>query len=248
MSFAKLDPSSVKFPPLEQSDASGLVAVGGGLSPQWLLEAYRKGIFPWYEENSPILWWCPDPRLVIIPDKLHISRSFRKQLRKHTYRLHINRDFTAVIRHCAQRQDGSAGTWITRRMAAAYTRLHQLGYAHSVEVRKGDALVGGLYGVALGKVFFGESMFSLETGTSKIALTCLVSLLRKWDFALVDCQVYSDHLHSLGAENVPRSEFIDIVSRTATDDQALIWPYDQEVTGLEQELIVQIPKADHEQP
>ncbi len=235
-----LDPALVDFPPLESADEKGLLAVGGNLSPPWLLKAYRNGIFPWYEEGWQILWWSPDPRLVIFPHKLHISKSFRKQLRKHPYRLYINRDFASVISHCAHRKDHSTGTWITRDMAAAYTQLHKLGYAHCVEVRKNGQLVGGLYGVALGKVFFGESMFSLEPGTSKIALAVLVSQLCDWNFQVVDCQVCSDHLLSLGAEKISRSKFVDMVAGAAMDDQGVTWPQNQEVTGQELNLIVRV--------
>lgn len=210
-----LEPQSVAFPPVEQAlkDPNGLLAAGGSLTPDWLLCAYRHGIFPWYEAGQPILWWTPDPRLVLLPSRLKISRSLSKLLKKHEYSLSFDRDFSGVIAACAGSRRGSSGTWITDDMHAAYARLHELGYAHSVEVWAGASLVGGLYGVALGRVFFGESMFSEEPNTSKLALVYLVRHLQHWGFELIDCQVSSEHLLSLGAEEISRREFQSSLER-----------------------------------
>ncbi len=198
------------FPPsCEALDyPNGLLAVGGELDPPTLLAAYRRGIFPWYEEPQPVLWWTPDPRSVLFPDELHVSRSLRKTLKRDDFRLAVDRRFTDVMRGCAQLRGDGLGTWIDDEMVAAYTSLHSLGYAHSIEVstREGE-LVGGLYGVALGRVFFGESMFSLVTDASKVALVALVSILKRGEFHMIDCQVESDHLNSFGARNISRLDF-----------------------------------------
>lgn len=229
-----LEPSPVQFPPLETAmeEPNGLLAAGGSLNPDWLLEAYRNGIFPWFEEGQPILWWSPDPRLVLFPQQLKISKSLRKFLRKHPYSLYINRDFAAVVEHCGAAREGSAGTWITTDMEAAYCRLNELGHAHSVEVWRGEQLVGGLYGVAIGKVFFGESMFSQETNTSKLALVALSTQLTAWDFQLVDCQVTSDHLLSLGAEEISRSNFTQILSQATVEPVTHSWPSALDITAV----------------
>jgi len=199
----------VRFPPVSQANADGLLAVGGDLRPERLLEAYRHGIFPWYSRGQPILWWSPDPRTLLFPAKLKLTRSLRKTLRRGAFRVTFDERFSEVMRACADPRDKPpSGTWITPEMLAAYTQLHALGCAHSVEVYQGEELVGGLYGVALGAAFFGESMFSRATDASKVAFAHLVRQLEAWGYALVDCQVASAHLFSLGAEEVPRAEFL----------------------------------------
>jgi leucyl/phenylalanyl-tRNA---protein transferase len=197
------------FPPLEQAleEPAGLLAAGGDLSPQRLLAAYRRGIFPWYSPGQPVLWWSPDPRAVLFPEEFHCSRSLAKRLRNAGFVTALDRDFTAVIDGCAAPRAVSPGTWITREMRAAYLELHRLGFAHSVEIRCGEDLVGGLYGVRLGGVFFGESMFSRERDASKAALAHLVALCRRNALAVIDCQLPSRHLGSLGARSIPRSQF-----------------------------------------
>jgi len=210
-----LEPAPIEFPPLEQalSNPNGLLAAGGALSADWLLCAYRQGIFPWYEAGQPVLWWSPDPRLVLLPERLKISQSLRKFVKKRLYTVIFDQHFATIVRRCAESRPGSPGTWITDDMQAAYCRLHELGMAHSVEVWNGADLVGGLYGVALGRVFFGESMFSRKDNTSKLALVYLVKHLQHWGFELIDCQVSSPHLFTLGAEQISRREFQSLVER-----------------------------------
>jgi leucyl/phenylalanyl-tRNA--protein transferase len=187
---------------------NGLLAVGGDLTPQRLLAAYRRGIFPWYEEPQPLLWWTPDPRSVLFPEELHISRSLRKTLRRDRFRLAVDGQFSRVMTQCAQPRLDGQGTWISDRMIAAYSALQSRGFAHSIEVLDEDGeLVGGLYGVALGRVFFGESMFSRAQDASKVALVALVSILRRGRFQMIDCQVESDHMNSLGARTIKRLDF-----------------------------------------
>ena len=199
------------FPPAEQASPEGLLAVGGDLRSERLLEAYRHGIFPWYSDDQPILWWSPDPRTVLFPDKLHISRSLKRSLRPGLFNITLDTCFRDVMRHCAgprpQYPDG--GTWITAEMLAAYTRLHELGYAHSVETWQEGQLVGGLYGVALGGAFFAESMFTRASDASKVALVSLVHQLQAWGFRLMDCQQSSPHVMALGAEAMPRWDFLN---------------------------------------
>ena len=201
----------LRFPPVEQASPEGLLAVGGDLRPERLLEAYRHGIFPWYNDDQSILWWSPDPRTVLFPDKLHISRSLKRSLRPGLFSVTLDRCFRDVMQHCAgprpQYPDG--GTWITAEMLEAYTRLHELGYAHSIETWQEGQLVGGLYGVALGGAFFAESMFALASDASKVALVSLVRQLQAWGFRLMDCQQSSPHIMALGAEEIPRHEFLD---------------------------------------
>lgn len=198
------------FPPVAAAldDPNGLLCAGGDLSPGRLLEAYRRGIFPWFSEGQPILWWSPDPRTVLYPEELKVSRSLAKTLRNRGYLTSVDRAFGAVMEHCADPALRPEGTWITSRMKDAYGRLHELGYAHSVETWDGDRLVGGLYGVALGRAYFGESMFSTARDASKVALCTLAGVLRERGYRLIDCQVASAHLASLGARSVPRAEFI----------------------------------------
>ncbi|HFD79440.1 MAG TPA: leucyl/phenylalanyl-tRNA--protein transferase [Gammaproteobacteria bacterium] len=201
---------SLAFPDVELAlrEPDGLLAVGGDLSPQRIFNAYRHGIFPWYSDGQPILWWSPDPRSVLLPERLKISRSLRKTLRRGRFRVTLDKAFEAVIAACAAPRRDSDGTWITAEMAQAYRRLHHLGVAHSAECWNGERLVGGLYGLAIGRVFFGESMFSRESDASKTAFAFLVRQLRAWGFRLIDCQVHSPHLASLGAEQLARAEFV----------------------------------------
>ncbi len=199
------------FPPPQLSTGDGLLAVGGDLSSDRLLLAYSLGIFPWYNEGDPILWWSPDPRMVLFPKKLRISKSLRKELRKNDLQCTWNSAFSEVLQQCASiKRGGQAGTWITPQMLKAYQKLHELGHAYSVEVWKEDALVGGLYGIDLPNqgVFCGESMFSKASNASKVALHYLVEKLKGENYAVIDCQVYNEHLESLGAEEIPRDEFL----------------------------------------
>lgn len=204
-----------EFPPLNSAleQPSGLLAIGGNLKIDTLLMAYKQGIFPWFNDGDPILWWSPSPRMVFIPGELHISRTLRRLLKKSIYQVTIDHAFSTVINSCAGLRRDSEGTWITSDMIDAYIALHNAGYAHSVEIWRTGKLVGGLYGVALGKVFYAESMFSMESSTSKIAMTALSDQLFRWQFELVDCQVYSAHLESMGARLMPRDQFIDYLKR-----------------------------------
>jgi leucyl/phenylalanyl-tRNA--protein transferase len=213
-----LDPEKrdIAFPEVELAlkEPDGLLAIGGDLSTARLLNAYASGIFPWYGPGQPILWWSPDPRLVLQPETLHISRSLQKTLRKHPFRITLDTAFDAVIDHCAAPRDNASGTWIIPEMTTAYLELHRQGYAHSVECWQEQRLVGGLYGVSIGRIFFGESMFALASDASKVALATLARQLSRWGFPLIDCQVHTPHLESLGAIPLPRKEFIGIL-RTA---------------------------------
>jgi leucyl/phenylalanyl-tRNA---protein transferase len=207
------------LPDPEQSDPRGLVAVGGDLRPARLLDAYYRGIFPWYGEGLPILWHSPDPRFVLEPAALRVNRSLRKTIRRHPYRLTLDTAFAAVIRHCAAvPRPGQDGTWITDDMVAAYEQLHSLGHAHSVEVWSGAELVGGVYGVAVGAVFCGESMFAAAPDASKVAFVELVRQLQRWGFELIDCQVYTEHLERFGAVDWPRAEFLRALVRLRDRD------------------------------
>ncbi|MFL0797922.1 MAG: leucyl/phenylalanyl-tRNA--protein transferase [Cellvibrionaceae bacterium] len=197
------------FPPTSEAldEPNGLLAAGGDLSPERILEAYKRGIFPWYEEGQPILWWSPAPRTALRPDDIHISRSLRKTLKRKPYRISMDEAFEEVIAACAAPRAYAEDTWITVEMEEAYCELHQQGYAHSVECWNGDTLAGGLYGIAIGKVFFGESMFSRADNASKIALVHLCGQLREWGYRLIDCQMHTDHLASLGATELSRTQF-----------------------------------------
>ena len=197
------------FPPLEQAleEPSGLLAAGGDLSPERLVAAYRRGIFPWYSPGQPVLWWSPDPRAVLFPEEFRCTRSLAKTLRNAGFTPSVDRDFAAVIDGCAAPRAASPGTWITAEMRSAYLELHRLGCAHSIEVRRDGSLLGGLYGVRLGGVFFGESMFSRARDASKVALAHLVALCRRNALAVIDCQLPSRHLASLGARTIPRNQF-----------------------------------------
>ncbi|MDN3641662.1 leucyl/phenylalanyl-tRNA--protein transferase [Lutimonas halocynthiae] len=197
------------FPPVEMASVEGILAFGGDLRPERLILAYQNGIFPWYNEGEPIIWYCPEERMVLFPQELRISKSMRQLMRNNTFRITTNTAFEQVISQCqnSPRKD-QLGTWITDDMKQAYLKLHELGFAKSVEVWQDDQLVGGLYGIDLGHVFCGESMFSKESNTSKLAFIHLVQELQKKDYKLIDCQVYNEHLESLGAREIPRSEFM----------------------------------------
>ncbi len=203
------------FPPVEQAleDPPGLLAAGGNLSPTRLREAYRRGIFPWYGAGEPVLWWSPDPREVLFPGEMHISRSLQRRLRRGEYRVTEDQQFAAVMSGCATARS-AAGTWITPEMQAAYQRLHRLGIAHSIEIWSGDELAGGLYGVRSGRVFSGESMFSLRPDASKVALAWLAAHAADRGIALIDCQMPSAHLRSLGSRPLPRRKFLEILGET----------------------------------
>lgn len=204
----------LRFPSPRLANVDGLLAIGGDLTEQRLMLAYRMGIFPWYSEGDPLLWWSPDPRLVLFPDDFHVSRRLRRTLRKKTFHITFDTAFEQVVAGCAARRPKSGGTWIVPEMALAYQRLHWAGVAHSVEVWRDGSLAGGLYGVSLGGCFFGESMFSRASDASKAALDALIRFIQKRGFDLVDCQVTSGHLLRLGAKEVPRNMFLDILEKS----------------------------------
>ncbi len=203
------------FPPVSQAltEPDGLLAVGGCLSEQRLLNAYRQGIFPWYNEGEPILWWSPNPRMVLFPERMNVSRSLHKLIRKNVFQFTIDTAFKQVIAACAAPRDYASGTWISPQIDKAYRQLHQAGFAHSAEVWLDGELVGGLYGVALGQVFFGESMFHTASNASKVAFVCLLEKLKAWGYQLIDCQIHSQHLASLGAEEIARAEFVGLLGQ-----------------------------------
>lgn len=220
-----LSDDALDFPPINHAltDPDGLLAVGGDLSPARLLSAYSQGIFPWYQEDQPILWWSPSTRMVLKPETLTISRSMRKFLRKACFRVTLDTCFAEVIRQCAATRIATAGTWITEDMQTAYNRLHKLGHAHSVEVWQENQLVGGLYGISMGSMFFGESMFSLATNASKTGFIYLVRQLQAWNYQLIDCQVASAHLSSLGAFEMSRSQFLEVLEAYRQPDKPGLW-------------------------
>ncbi|SFC05119.1 leucyl/phenylalanyl-tRNA--protein transferase [Marinospirillum celere] len=203
------------FPPVQLAleEPNGLLAFGGDLSPERLLLAYSKGIFPWFSEGEPILWWSPAPRMVLFPKEIKVSRSLRKRLKRNDFKITFNQAFSQVIHFCAALRENREGTWISKEMETAYNQLHQQGFAHSVEVWQEEELVGGLYGLALGRVFFGESMFSRVSDASKVALVALARHLEALEFELIDCQVYSPHLASLGAREIGREEFLSFLKQ-----------------------------------
>jgi leucyl/phenylalanyl-tRNA--protein transferase len=208
-------------------EPDGLLAAGGDLEPATLLDAYRRGIFPWFSPGEPILWWSPDPRCVLYPERVHVARSLRKRLRRGEFRVSLDTAFSAVLRACAAPRRGTRGTWLGPQMRAAYAQLHRLGYAHSLECWRGAELAGGIYGVGIGQVFFGESMFSRVADASKAALVELCVRLQAWDYRLIDCQVANPHLLSMGAETVPRAEFIAELARwTSRSAGAHAWRTD----------------------
>ena len=197
------------FPPLSRALTSpnGLLAAGGDLSPQRLLQAYSQGIFPWYNPGEPILWWSPDPRMVLIPQQLRVTRSLAKVLRNRSYEIRVDTAFREVMTACAAPRDAEGGSWIGPEIIDGYCELHQLGHAHSIETWIDGELAGGLYGVALGKMFYGESMFARRNDASKIAFVHLVQKLQQWGFGMIDCQMFTHHLHSFGAQLIPRTQF-----------------------------------------
>ncbi len=203
-------PKTFGFPPVAAAltDPNGLLAVGGDLSPARLLDAYRHGIFPWFNPGEPILWWSPDPRMVLVPGEVRVTRSLAKRLRNGGFELRVDTAFVEVMRGCAAPRGGDAGTWISPMMVAAYSRLFEAGYAHSVESWHDGRLVGGLYGVAIGRMFYGESMFSRMTDASKVALVRLARQLQAWRFGLIDCQMETPHLASMGARPIERAAFV----------------------------------------
>lgn len=210
-----LEPTAIPhFPKTESalSEPPGLLAAGGRLNVEWLLVAYRQGIFPWFSDNEPILWWSPAPRTVLYPANFYQSRSLQKLVRRQRYRITENEDFEGVIEACAAERDGQRGTWINAQMIAAYIEMYRAGFAHSIECRRGDELVGGLYGIGLGRVFFGESMFSREANTSKL---CLRHLVESASYEMIDCQLATHHLKSLGAVEISRKEFEAALDRWA---------------------------------
>ena len=201
----------IEFPNVDEATEDGLLAIGGDLSPERLILAYKNGIFPWFEGDQPILWWSPDPRFVLFPEKLKISKSMRQLLRNSDFKVTVNKGFSQVIEECSKtKREGQSGTWITRSMIDAYNELHKLGYAKSVEVWQDDELVGGLYGIDLGNnIFCGESMFSKVSNSSKVAF---ITFVQNTSYKLIDCQVYTSHLESLGAEEISRKEFLNRIN------------------------------------
>jgi leucyl/phenylalanyl-tRNA---protein transferase len=230
-----LDPRRPNFPPADRAltQPNGLLAVGGDLTLKWLLAAYRGGAFPWFDDDrGPILWWSPDPRAVLVPAEMRISRRLARRLRNGAFTVTLDRAFNAVVKGCAASRREAAGTWITRRMQQAYQRLHRHGYAHSCEVWLADELVGGVYGVSLGGMFFGESMFFREPDASKIALATLAAQIERWGFSLIDCQVMNPHLRSLGAREIPRSEFLErLAANEDVPTRRGPWELDQSEAG-----------------
>ncbi len=216
------------FPPVEQAlvHPNGLLAAGGDLTPARLLAAYRHGIFPWFGEGDPILWWSPDPRMILRPAEFKISHSLRKTLRRGHYELRTDTSFEQVMRACAAPREGQDGTWIQEEMVQAYCELHRMGYAHSVETWMEGELSGGLYGVSIGKMFYGESMFSRRSDASKIALAHLCAQLQRWDFGMIDCQMNTAHLASLGARGISRDAFIkELVQLTQQPAPPSSWQF-----------------------
>ncbi len=222
------------FPPLERArkapnGPNGLLAAGGDLSAARLTDAYRRGIFPWFSEGEPVLWWSPDPRMVLIPAEFNCSRSLGKRLKKHDFEVRVDTSFESVMRACAAPRDGQAGTWITDDMVAAYGELHHQGLAHSVETWINGELAGGLYGIAIGRMFYGESMFMRVTGASKIALAALTRQLTRWQFGLIDCQMNTGHLSSLGAHEIPRADFVRRLQVLVNCKPPASWQFDNDL-------------------
>jgi leucyl/phenylalanyl-tRNA--protein transferase len=217
MQLPILDPRTPNqdFPATETAltDPDGLLAAGGCLSSQRIINAYKQGIFPWYSPGEPILWWSPNPRLVLFPKKLYISRSLKKTIRKGNFKITFDQAFSQTMQYCAAPRDDETGTWITEEMYLAYTQLHQQGIAHSFEAWLDEELVGGVYGIAIGQVFFGESMFHKKTDASKVAFCCLLQHLAEWGYQLIDCQVHTSHLSSLGAEKIERDIFSKLLKK-----------------------------------
>ena len=227
---------ALAFPPPEKASDEGLLAIGGDFSPERLILAYSQGIFPWPHQDAPLLWFSPDPRFVLLPSQVHLHKSLRKQIRRAPYSIRFDTAFETVIRACARApRPGQDGTWITDDLIAGYEQLFRSGFAHSIEAWRGDTLVGGLYGVSLGRMFFGESMFAEEEDASKIAFATLVAHLRRWDFAAIDCQVPTDHLARFGAERLTRKDFLALL-RNAVGAPTRIGPW---VCELSPESVLQ---------
>lgn len=216
---------STEFPPLTRAlqEPDGLLAAGGDLSSARLLAAYRHGCFPWFGEGQPILWWSPDPRMVLLPENLHVAKSLRKSMRKNIFEVSFDRCFTQVIQACAAPRAYADSTWINEDIIQGYSQLHKLGYAHSVEVWQNNHLIGGLYGIAMGKLFFGESMFSRVTDASKIGFVTLVQYLKQAGFVLIDCQMHTQHLSSLGATEICRDDFSSYLTRYLDQTNTMNW-------------------------
>jgi len=224
------------FPPVEDAleHPDGLLAIGGDLSPSRLIVAYRQGIFPWYSDDEPILWWAPSQRMILYPEHLKVSRSLRKTLRKGKFQLTIDKAFREVMQACAGPRRNQQGTWITEEMLEAYCTLHDYELAHSIEAWLDNRLVGGLYGVALGKIFFGESMFAWETDASKVAFVQFVRQLQYWGYELVDCQIHTGHLASLGAEEISRQQFQALLDRLCdAPTKKVTWQFDADILAPE---------------
>lgn len=216
---------SLLFPPLDKAlhEPNGLLAAGGDLSPERLIQAYRHGCFPWYQDGQPLLWWSPDPRTVLFPDELHVSKSLTKILRQEVFQITFDQAFDAVIKACAGPRSYADGTWITNPMQAAYRELHKRGVAHSVEVWANGELMGGLYGLAMGRLFFGESMFSLASNASKVGFVHLVKQLQAWGFVLIDCQMPTEHLQSFGARPISRQQFAEYLQNNLDQPNSADW-------------------------
>jgi len=220
------------FPPVHRAlrEPNGLLAAGGELTVERLLAAYRNGIFPWYSDGQPVLWWSPDPRMVLVPREIEISRSLRKRLRRRGFEVRIDTSFNEVMAACAAPRDGEAGTWITADMMSAYAAFHRAGHAHSVETWVDGCLAGGLYGVSIGRMFFGESMFARAPDASKIALAHLARQLDRWEFGLIDCQMVTSHLASLGAREIPRKDFLRALSELVNyPSRTGAWRFDNDL-------------------
>jgi leucyl/phenylalanyl-tRNA---protein transferase len=230
-----LRPDDFTFPPVSNAlnDPPGLLAVGGDLQPQRLLNAYASGVFPWFDDSSPILWWSPDPRMVLKPEEIHVSRSLAKTIKRSSYRISMDEAFPDVIASCAALRQSGPGTWIVCGMQEAYIRLHQMGHAHSVEVWDGSRLIGGLYGVSMGQLFFGESMFSLLPDASKIAFVALARQLQQWSYKFIDCQMPTAHLQSMGASAMSRQKFKLLLSAWRdSHGQPAPWKFDSKLMKI----------------
>lgn len=221
-----------EFPPLDHAliEPPGLLAGGGELSPDWLIAAYARGIFPWFNAEQPILWWSPDPRMVLFPADLHVPHSLQRIIRKRHYEIRVDTAFTQVMARCSEPRAGQNGTWISPQIITAYTELHRLGVAHSIETWVNGELAGGLYGVALGRIFYGESMFTRVADASKIAFVHTVNQLRRWQFKLIDCQMNTAHLARFGAKEIPRDHFSALLSENVTlPSVALPWKFEDDL-------------------
>jgi leucyl/phenylalanyl-tRNA--protein transferase len=219
------------FPPVGRAldDPDGLLAAGGDLSVETLVDAYSRGIFPWFGEGDPVLWWSPNPRTVLVPAEMHLSRSLRRRIDGGRFRVSLDEQFHMVMDECAAPRREGPGTWLIPRMKAAYLRLHEAGLAHSVEVWMDGQLAGGVYGVSIGRMFCGESMFSRRTDGSKIALACLAAQMCRWGLPLLDCQLATPHLESLGARSLPRSQFVRLIARLVAEPGPQRWQFDEDL-------------------